>query len=84
MSAEEAEYFVQAWRQGRRYAWRLLQRLTLRLRDSLNDSDEEWRARLHHLELIAGVDTGDVRPTTQAAFLATAAPTLSGELPGSV
>ncbi len=63
---EAADHYIAAWREGRRKAWQYLRRMAQRLREA---SGDEWHDRLHHVELVTGVEFRDVQPTTQRAVL---------------
>jgi hypothetical protein len=58
------EAYMQGWRMGRKGAWQRLLSLSNRLRDVAGESEEEWFARLHRLEILTGVDILSLRPTT--------------------
>jgi hypothetical protein len=69
MSEEEAQHYIEAWKEGRRRHWKDMQRLGQRIRKVSNEDGLAWQSRLAQLELLSGTRVADMKPTTQSGSL---------------
>lgn len=69
MSADAAEHYILAWKEGRRRNWKDLQRMGQRIRAASGDEGLAWQSRLAQLELLSGTQVTDIMPTTRSGAL---------------